>query len=263
MKFKRIIFIAAVILLPSILQNCAPTLPAEKEKIIPPERLIKKIEGNRRKVKTFAGNGVINIESPKFSGTASFEVKMKKPDSIKISIYGPFGIDLAHGLVSKNDFEFYDVMNNTLYTGNTDAQVLSEIFKMDLSFDDLIDAFSGSINLTDKLLKEPDHYYQNDDDFVLSYDNNTSKTRSTFLIKNDNLALLKYQLDDLNKNSQILESEYKEIELFDGVPIPYKTYVNYFKNDQKLVLDYRKIRINKDLNDLRINVPKDVKIVRW
>ncbi len=262
MKLRRILFIAAVILLPSLLQYCAPAVPSEKERIIPPERLIKKIEGNRRKVKTFSGNGVINVESPKFSGTASFEVLMKKPDSIKISIYGPFGIDLAHGLVSKNNFEFYDVMKNTLYKGSTDANVLNEIFKMDLSFDDLIDAFSGSINLTDKLLEEPDNYYQNDDNFVLSYDNNSSKTRSTFLIENDNLALLKYRLDDLDDN-KIIESEYKEIELFDGVPIPYKTYVKYFKNNQKLVLDYRKIRINKELNNLRLDLPRDVKIVRW
>lgn len=262
MKDNILIFIIAVFIFPLFLQNCAPTRPVEKERVMPPERLVKKIEGNRRKVKTFTGNGVINIESSKFSGSATFEILMKKPDSIKISIYGPFGIELAHALVSKNEFTFYDVMRNNLYKGNIDRDVLNEIFKINLSFDDLIDAFSGSVNLTDKLLRVPDSYYQNEDNFVLSYDDAETNTRSTFLIENENLALLKYRLDD-EENNKIIESDYKDFELFDGVPIPYKTYVTYFKEDQKLELDYRKIRINSEIGKLTIDLPNDVNIIKW
>ena len=245
-----------------ILQYCAPAVLPEKERAIPPERLLKKIEGNRRKVKTFVGNGVINVDSPNFSGSATFEVKMKKPDSIKISIYGPFGIELAHGLVTKNEFEFYDVMRNSLYRGDLSRKVLQEIFKIDLSFDDLVDAFSGSVNLTEKLTTEPDRFYQNDDNFVLSYDNKQEETRSTYLINAEDLALLKYRLDDSREN-KIMEGEYKDFELFDDVPIPYKAFINYFKNDQKLTLDYRKIKVNTELANFKIDLPKDVKIIQW
>ncbi|MBU1095530.1 MAG: hypothetical protein CVV23_10925 [Ignavibacteriae bacterium HGW-Ignavibacteriae-2] len=262
MKQTNILRITALFLMIILMQNCIPSKPDSEERLLPADRLIKKIEGNRRKVKTFVGNGIINIESPKFTGNASFEIALKKPDSIKISIYGPFGIDLAHGLVTKNSFEFYDVMKNNLYKGNSSAEILREIFKIDLSFNDLVDAFSGSINLTDKLTREPDYYKQNDDDYIMTYINEKTKTKSVYAIGVDNLALLNFKTLD-EKNNTIIESRYRDVKLFDDVPIPYKTDVKLTKDNQKLSLEYRKIEVNKEIQRLSIKIPKDANIIQW
>ncbi len=242
-------------------QFCSAPKPVIEERVIPPERLIKRIEGNRRKVKTFEGSGVIRVESKQFTGSANFEVALKKPDSIKISIYGPFGIDLAHGLVSKTDFQFYDVMRNRLYIGSNDKSVLKDLFKVDLSFNDLMDAFSGSVNLTDKLLNEPDEYAQNEDAYILSYFDKRFNQTSTYNIKKDDLALTRFEVIDVNDNI-VLKSLYDDIKLFDGVPIPYEVAVDYRKNSQKLFLEYRKMEVNNDVNKLSLVLPKDVEIIK-
>ncbi|MBN1300845.1 MAG: DUF4292 domain-containing protein [Melioribacteraceae bacterium] len=244
-------------------QYCAaPVAKTNEERIIPADRLIKKIEGNRRKIKTFRGTGVINVESSNFSGTANFEVLLKKPDSIKVSIYGPFGIDLAHSIVTKNDFKFYDVMKNRLYQGRSSDNILREIFKVDLSFDDLIDAFSGSVNLTDKLLREPDEYQAGASLYKLSYNEPGGNNKSVFNVNAENLALESFEKLD-SDNRIILESTYKDVKLFDDVPVPYKTDVKYTRLNQRLSLEYRNIEINKDINKLTLRLPNDVNVISW
>ena len=97
--------------------GCAPSVTNLEEESLPYDRLVKKLEGNRRKIKSFVGTGVLNVESAELTAKGNFEVNIKKPDSISISIYGPWGIDLAHAMVTKRDFVFYDVMNNVVYKG--------------------------------------------------------------------------------------------------------------------------------------------------
>ena len=178
MKTKILLGISSIILISIFtVSGCVPSKPVkEEEKILPAERLIKKLEANRRKIKTFEGSGVLNIETPQIEAKANFEVILKKPDSVKVSIYGPFGLDLAHALVSKNDFIFYDVIRNDVYVGGVEQEVLKKIFKVDLTFDDLMDAFAGAVNLTDKLRRNPNDYKINSDEYVLTYfDRRTSK----------------------------------------------------------------------------------------
>ncbi|PIQ11250.1 MAG: hypothetical protein COW71_01180, partial [Ignavibacteriales bacterium CG18_big_fil_WC_8_21_14_2_50_31_20] len=139
------------------------------EQIVPASWLIKKLEGNRRKIKTFEGTGTISVKSEEFNGKTSFQILIKKPDSIKISIYGPFGIDIAHGVFSNNNFMFYDVLKNRVFTGTNSKDVLKKLFKIDLSFEELIDAFAGAVNLTERLRTEPTDYEVLEDIYNLTY----------------------------------------------------------------------------------------------
>jgi len=85
-----------------LFNSCAPSKPTEKVRLMSADRLIKRLEANRRKVKTFNGNGSLMINSQSVNAKSSFEVMIKKPDSIKVSFFGPFGIDLAQVLITQN-----------------------------------------------------------------------------------------------------------------------------------------------------------------
>ena len=123
-----------VVLLVIIISSCVPSKPTYEEEVLPADRLVKKMEANRRKIKTFEGSGVLNVESPEVEAKATFEVYLKKPDSLKFIIYGPFGIDLAQALVTNSEFMFHDVMKNVVYKGRSDNDILKKIFHIDLSF---------------------------------------------------------------------------------------------------------------------------------
>ena len=260
MKKILLVFLFAVAL---VMTACVPSKPVkEEEKTLPADRLIKKLEANRRKIKTFEGSGILNIQTPEISAKANFEVILKKPDSVKISVYGPFGIELVHAVVSKNDFTFYDVVRNNVYKGNVKQDVLKKIFKVDLTFDDLMDAFAGAVNLTDKLRQDPDDYEINPDNYILSYKNEEAGKESIYMINTEDLAITNYKLIKL-PDEILFEGIYSDFKDFESVFVPYKTIVENKEHDQRVDIEYRSIKINNEVGDLSIEYPSDAEIIEW
>jgi outer membrane biogenesis lipoprotein LolB len=77
-----------VIVISLLFYGCVPSKPLDEVEILPSERLINKLEANRRKIKNFEGVGVLSIESEQYDNSASFRVVMQKPDSIYLTILG-------------------------------------------------------------------------------------------------------------------------------------------------------------------------------
>ena len=257
---KKSIFIIALITI--AVASCVPSKETYEEKVLPADRLIKKLEANRRKIKTFEGSGIMNIKTPKMEAKASFEVYLKKPDSIKFSIYGPFGIDLAEALISSTEFTFYDAIRNKVYKGRTDKNLLKKIFHINLSFSDLVDAFAGAVNLTDKLRLKPDNFKLKDDSYMLSYIDSTTSKESIYEIKISNLAIKKYKLY-AGKGSLLFEGNYSKFKMFNRVAIPYSTIVENKAQKQKVNIDYRSISVNEELPSLTLEIPTDAEVIEW
>jgi outer membrane lipoprotein-sorting protein len=232
------------------------------ERVIPASRLLRKMEGNRRKVKTFQGTGTINVRSEKFSGKTSFEIFVKKPDSIKISIYGPFGIDVAHGLFTGNKFIFYDVLRNRVFTGEESKDVLQKLFKVNLSFEELLDSFTGAVNLTSKLLTEPTDYEILDDIYNLTYTDTTSNKKSTYRVSKDDLRITEYLVTTLD-GKEMLYGEYSKFKDYDGVPIPSTLLIRNKNEKQSVFVEYKKIFVNRKIESLTIDLPTDIEIIKW
>jgi len=257
-----LIYLLLLITFSIVITSCVPSKPVEEERVLPADRLMKKLEANRRKIKTFMGNGTINLDSPQMTAKASFQVIIKKPDSIRISFYGPFGIDLAQAVATKKDFAFYDVINNRLYKGVAKDLSLKNIFKIDLTFNELMDAFAGSVDLTDKLRREPDKLFVKGDSYFLSYIDELTGRESQYEIFIDDLAIRKYKIMEVPSNL-ILEGSYNDFETFEDVPLPYKININYKLMSQDINIDYRSIKVNKELPSLTFTIPEDAEVVEW
>lgn len=258
-KVLVIILLAFVTLLP-LLNGCVPSKEAaDDERVLSPDRLVKKLEANRRKIKTFEGNGVININSPEVTAKANFEVVLKKPDSIRVSIYGPFGIDLAHALVTPRDFVFYDVIRGNVYTGLNREGIIKDIFKVDIEFEDLMDAFAGAVNLTDKLRREPDMFDTEDDAYMLTYLDEDSGKESVYEIEIDNLAITDYSLTV--QNTLMFTGDYSDFRDFEGVAVPYSTIIENTEKNQRAIIEYRNIKVNHEVEGLDVNIPSGVNYI--
>lgn len=239
--------------------SCVPSKPVYEEEVLPADRLVKRLEANRRKIKTFEGSGVLDIKSPKLDAKASFEIYLKKPDSLKLVIYGPFGIDIAQALVTNSEFTFYNALKNVVYKGRTDNFILKRIFHIDLSFSEMIDAFAGAVNLTDKLRLEPDEFKLSDKDYNLTYIDSLNGKQSEFVIQINNLAIKEYRL---YKEPDILlfQGNYSDFEVNNRVPIPYRNVIQNILENQKVIIDYRNINVNEKLNNLTLEIPSDARI---
>lgn len=239
--------------------GCVPSRPDYEEAKYTSSRLIIKLEANRRKIKTFRGTGVINVNSPQ--AKANFEIILKKPDSIKVSIFGPLGISLAEIFVTKKNFLFYDTMNNNLYEGDVKNDILKRIFKVDISFDELIDAFAGSVNLSEKLGVEPDKYIVNDEQYVMTYIDSLKNNSTTYNINISDLAITDYAFTDLS-GKEFVKGKYTDFKTYEEVPVPYKSILENRKGNQKLEISYRSMEINKFKGKLEINLPSGINRIK-
>lgn len=259
-KNLLIVITLFAIIMPYLYSGCVPSKPAEEVELLPTDRLIKKLEANRRKVKNFEGVGTIHINTSQINTNANFRVILLKPDSVYVEVFGPFGIDLAQILVTNNRFTFYDIIHNTVYRGNNNSNALEKIFKVNITFSDLMDAFVGAVNLTSKLTEEPENYEVAYNKYVLTYNDPSTSMKSRYMVDVKDLAITSYQL--LNPSDKIvLEGSYSKFRVLENIPVPYFTEISQKSQDQNLKIEYRKIEINRKNQKINLVIPDDAEQV--
>ncbi|HEX3073638.1 MAG TPA: DUF4292 domain-containing protein [Ignavibacteriales bacterium] len=243
-----------------IYEGCVPSQTDYTGEILSTERLIKKLEANRRRVRNFTGYGNLSIESPDINNSAKFSVKVLRPDSLYMEILGPFNIELAQAVVTKSDFVFYDSFNNNVYKGGSDADVLRRIFKVDISFDEIMDAFTGAVNLTSKLHETPTTSDFDGNRYVLTYADSVSGTNTIIRVDAETFAITDYEIRNA-ENKKIMEGIYTDVRSVDGLPVPHKTKVTSGVN--QIEIFYKNISINKDDLKIAIDIPSDANVIEW
>ena len=244
------------------IDGCIPSKPVQVEQLVSADRLIKRLEANRRKIKNFIGTGTITIKTTDIDAKSNFQVQIKRPDSVKVSFYGPFGIDLASALITQQNFQFYDVINNRLYRGKLKTGVMSDILKIDISFEELLDMLTGSVNLTDKLRREPDKYESEDDIYKLTYFDSSAATASIYSIRQNDLGITDYKVNTL-KGKNLVRAEYSNFRKYEDAPIPFLINVTEMQKNQKIKIEYRSVDVNKEIGMLKLEIPNDAKIIDW
>lgn len=254
-----ILFLLNILIL---INGCVPSQPTEEFELLPSERLTNKLEANRRKIKNFEGTGTIFVNTPQMDNSATFRIVLQKPDSIYLTIMGPFGIELAQALVTKDKFTFYDALKNTSYIGAVNSNALQSIFRINLSFDDLLDAFVGSVNLTNNLYRAPDNYFVEDDRYVLTYLDSARTNKTVYRVDVRQLGITEYQLFGLD-DELILDGKYSDFELLENVAVPYKITIENKTDEQRIDIEYKKINVNKDNIFIDFKIPDDATIIKW
>lgn len=74
--------------------------------------------------------------------------------------------------------------------------------------------------------------------------------------------LNKYELYK-NEKTLLLDGVYSDFEMFDNVAVPSTVVINNKLNNQKITIDYRKISVNENLQNLKLEIPKDVVVKIW
>lgn len=262
MKKILVGFLFIVTLIELTLTSCVPSQPTDEVEILSSDRLINRLEANRRRIRNFEGQGTLSVNSRTLQTSATFRIVMIKPDSVYITFYGPFGIELAQAVATNSNFIFYDALQNTAYRGESDSDVLQNIFRINLSFSDIIDAFTGSVNLSSNLYKSPDNFEVIYDKYILTYNNPETAVTSVYKIDIRRLGITEYSLksDDGLIN---LEGKYSDFQLIENVAIPYRISILNKSDNQKIDVEYRKISVNKKDISIDFRIPDDATIVKW
>jgi len=123
--------------------GCAAPAHATRELTLGPAQVVERVEGRSDRIRAVKGDGVLTIESPEQSGSSSFDIRLKKPDSMLVSLSGPFGIRLGVLSFSRDRFVFYNYQDNYAFVGKSDGSTLHDMFNLRMKFDEVLRAFTG------------------------------------------------------------------------------------------------------------------------
>lgn len=133
----------AVLIVMAGVESCGPTRPLMKEPLLPADEVVKRVEERNASIRTVDGSGSITVESPEQSSSGSFSLLLKKPDSLRVELNGPFGIRVGTLMLSRDQFLYYNRMDNSAVVGKPDGSTLNSLFRIRLKFDEVLHAFTG------------------------------------------------------------------------------------------------------------------------
>lgn len=192
-------------------------------------------------IKTFSGSGSLTIETPEFSNSANFVLNIKKPDSLKIELAGPFGISVGTLLMSRHNFVFFNSIENRSVKGKTDSNFLSSIVNMPITFDEILNIFTGSYfySSTDFANAE----MNTNEDYYLIRNNHESTTKEIWI---DRKTINVKKLLEIGKNRTIdLEASAKSYENISGIEVPNWVRIIFPKQKRSLTIAYDNIKVNQ------------------
>lgn len=230
---------------------------------IPVKDIKQKVNEQFKKIESLEAEGTIAFDSPDMSNSGYIELSLRKPDSIYLKIEGPFGIDIASALITREDFVYYNVQENKVIMGPTTNIYIGAILRIKVSFDELINSFSGSFYFPDEDRDSIDAASENNS-YILQVKKDYGKKK--YHIDPETYSVNNYSVFD-NKGKIMLDvnySKFEEVSTQEGtVYFPDRVTIHRPDVKQTVWLYYESKDINKKDLNFKIKYPASAKIVRW
>lgn len=222
-----------------------------------------RVNKNSSVIETLEASGNIAFDSPDNSGSGWLELKIKKPDTVYVKIEGPFGISIANALITRNDFTYYNVQENKVIMGPSSDINIGAVLRIKISFDQLINGFTGSFSMNDA--DTDSNYAENENEFYL-IKNDISAGTEKYYIEPDVLRICKYRLVNGSDNP-LVEVDYsgyqEETVAASKVFFPHNVKIRNPGKSQTVYVEYINKEINKPNLTFKMKIPKSAKITKW
>ncbi|MBN1351619.1 DUF4292 domain-containing protein [candidate division KSB1 bacterium] len=238
--------------------SCSPSLRKKKLSVdqINPRELKDSVDRNFLNLQTLRGRARLQIQMKDFAYEANSEVKIRMPDSLFLKIEVIFGIDVGFFFGNREQFALYSPQDNIFYTGSIDSLDLSKFFQIDLTYDDLLEAFAGTpVIVPGKTTK----IALDDGNYKLS--SVTQNGLHRYWIDPDKSVIKKYQFYDRTGTLQI-EKHYRRFKKYKDIYLPQIIQIKKPAKNQYFSLFYTSHEVNKNISpdEFQMNVPENA---RW
>ena len=245
---------AALIAGALVAPGCATSLRAKRELTLAPERVMEMVRQRIDAVGTLRGEGVVTIESPEESGSSSFTLNLKKPDSILVNLSGPFGIRFGTLQFTRAQFVFYNYQDNYAFVGKSDGSTLHSMFNLRMTFDQVMRAFTGEFFAPGAAA--PDSFSTDGESYVFSYRNGAE--REEYRIDGQDYFVRSYRVID-PEGRATLTATAAEPEEDDGLVTPRLLRVVFPRERRSISVAYSEVEVNREAS-CSFTVPKSADI---
>jgi outer membrane lipoprotein-sorting protein len=243
-----------------LLGGCASVPTANLAgRAVTPDLIQRSVKANQERVQSLNGAGTISVESLEMAQSGSFELILRKPDSVLVNIQGPFGIHVGSALLTRTGFTFYNSLQNQLVTGSVNAANLNRIFRVGVSFDELLDLFTGG-SFLEADNRTPDSLVIQDNQFVMTFGTTAGSRR--YWIDPATLLIAKIQHTDA-KGKLVLEERFEKIRDAGSASLPRQIRLTQHQAHRVVAVAFSSLEVNIDGGPLVLDIPTNAERVRW
>ena len=249
---KRVLIFCSIV----ALSGCAPTKELRKPGTnYSVQQVIDAVNSRRHDVTTLEAKGSIAVESPSITSSGSFELRLKRPDSVLVDIEGPFGIHVASALFAKGRYTFYNSFKNEVMEGEVTGANLPVFMNMRIDPDNVIDTFCGTRTFLPEETS-PDSVTVKDDSYILFFHQKNGATQYSI----DSQALLMTGIVHIDSAGDVWSEERFEYERRGDRTAALQSI--RFIQDQtqsSVSLFYDDLQLNGPVGPLTLHVPLDAR----
>jgi len=225
---------------------------------VEPASLIEMVRTHSAQLKTLEGSGTVSFDSPDFGGTAAFDLSLRKPDSLLIVLEGPFGIDIGSLFLGGDEYVAFNASENSVMTGDARSNTMRAIIPFDLTFAEVLDAFTGSFRIP-----EPGAdvltYAVADDRFLLRV--RCGSRICSYWIDPQNVQVTRVEIAGSN-GDQIAEAAFSSFAEEGEVSAPRRIVVWFPPEQKQISIVFGSVSINPETPSFSYSIPSDAKPVR-
>ena len=253
--------VAAIAFLALLLASCAPKrseLMLDTGAVNAPS-LIRIVHEGHARLHSMVGGGTVTFESPEIAGSASFDISLRKPDSLLVRFEGPFGIDLGTVFLTPRTYLVYNSFENRVITGVPRAETLRSVIPIDLTYEQILDAFSGQFNLP-ATAENLQTYGVDNNQFFLSA--TCGENLCMYWIDPAYRLVSKYRVQD-SQGRVILEALASGLTEQDSVSAPRRIKVSFPVEGRQISIYYSSMTLNASSPSFQFSIPDNAqRIVR-
>ncbi|MBP8975532.1 MAG: DUF4292 domain-containing protein [Bacteroidetes bacterium] len=253
-KFFIALFISSTFLL-----GCASTASLHRS-TFSYNFLQESIRQNYETISSLYGEGKVTVEAPSFAQTGSFKLYVSKPDSLFLLLQGPFGIKVGSALISRQDFYFYNSIQNKLFSGATTQENLNKALNIPLTFDDLLSVVTGG-NFFAEDYRQPDSIIAEPENIILQYKSVSGERK--YWIDSQSFNITKIQIIDTNGKIMV-EQLFKNFQTLGKHHLPTLLQIYHIPNKQRLSLSFSTLTIEKaEIPEIQFTYPQNIEHIHW
>lgn len=257
MRYRDVAFASLILVL---LGGCA-SAPRSSfiGKAVTPEMVQRIVRVNHERIQSLTGSGTISVETPDLAQSGSFELVLHKPDSMLVRVEGPFGIHVGSVLLTRRDFAFYNSLQNQLVTGTVNVSNLRRIFRINLTFDELLNLFTGGTFLAADDTP-PDSVASEEDQLILIYRREGGIRRYWI----DPASLLISKIQHLDETGKLFaEERFERFRTLGDASLPRLIRLTQHRSRRLVAVSFSSLAINTGSDPLVLDVPNNAERIRW
>ncbi|HTR99889.1 MAG TPA: DUF4292 domain-containing protein [Bacteroidota bacterium] len=229
--------------------SCSTHTAVTDVNAVPAEVLASRVRARDAALESMAGRGSVAFESPDRAGSAFFELALRKPDSLLVTLRGPLGIGAGFLFLSRSRYVMYNSMENRVVTGVPSAAAIRSVIPLDLTFDQIMDAFTGGFAVP---AAAPLRYTVDDGKYLLVYAKGGGT--ESFWIDPEYDLVVRYELHDA-AGAILMQAESSQVVTQDRSCAPRHVTVDFPDEGRHLSIHYSSLDLNAEDLSFAYSVP--------